>query len=100
MMKEEKIQYPRFSKIIKECREKIKKKFIEHGNSWNNIFIGDKFWRNRLQTEINEIWSAENRCEQKKEIVDAINILAMMYEKCDYECKEEDKIYKRTWRYG
>ena len=97
---QEKIEYPDFNKIIKECKTKMKQKFPEYGNSWHNIFTNDEFWKKRLNGEIKEIFKAKNSCEKKKEIVDAINILSMMFDLTDYECEQEDENYKRTWRYG
>ena len=93
-------EYPDFKQITKLCKEKIKEKFPQYGNSWNDLFIKDSFWMKRLQGEIDEIWKAENSCQQKKEIIDAINILSMMFDAVDHKCKEEDGIYQRTWRYG
>mgnify|MGYP001585857438 CR=1 FL=1 len=95
-----KIEYPNFNKIIQECKDKILEKFPQYGNSWHDIFISDRFWKKRLNGEIKEIWKAENNCQRKKEIIDAINILAMMYEVSNYKCDEETEIYKKTWRYG
>lgn len=102
-----KIAYPKFNKIVEDCKDKIKDKFPEYGNSWKDTgLIYTDFWEKRLNGEIKEIFElkdtlADNKFNlMKSEIVDAINVLAMMYEHANQLSKKENDIYKRTWRYG
>lgn len=106
-MKKQRVQYPNFDKIIVDCKEKIKSKFPEYGNSWQDTgLIFTDFWEKRLKQEIKEIFENHDKFDNNKfqsmkgEIIDAINVLAMMYEHADIEATEEHEIYKRTWRYG
>lgn len=74
--------YPEFNKIIDSCRDKILEKFPQYGNTWEMCY-DSKFWRGRLETEIKEIWRSERPLEMKREIVDVINVLVMMYHNVD-----------------
>lgn len=74
-------EFPNFEKIIENCKVKMKLKFFEYGNSWNNISISDKWWKQRLEGEIKEVFEAKDSWIKQKEIEDAINVLAMMWEK-------------------
>lgn len=76
--------YPDFNKIIDLCRDKILERFPQYGNSWQGCY-DFKFWRTRLETEIKEIWRSERPEETKREIIDAINVLVMMYYNVDLE---------------
>ena len=76
------IQLPNFIIIANKCQEKMRETFHKYGNSWLH-FNGLKFWKNRLDGEINEIWKAETFEEYQKEIIDAINVLSMMYDRYD-----------------
>ena len=77
----EKIKYPNFKEIEKKCKEKIKEKFPKYGNSWNDNFCIDwAWWEKRLQGETDEIFNTIYPTERRDEIIDAINILAMMYQ--------------------
>lgn len=96
----EKIEFPEFKDIIKKCKEKMIEKFPEYANSWQNVIIEDDWWKKRLNVEIKEIFKADTYCKQREEIIDAINILAMMFDHADHDCKEEYEIYKKTWRYN
>lgn len=73
--------YPDFDEIIKDCKAKMKQKFFQYGNSWKDITISDEWWKKRLEGEIKEIFKTKNHWLSEKEIIDAINILAMMWEK-------------------
>lgn len=102
-----KIEYPKFNKIVYDCKYKIKSKFPEYGNSWKYVGLTfTNYWEKRLQGEIKEIFENKSDYDNNKfqlmkgEIVDAINVLAMMYEHADNMAKEEHEIYKRTWRYA
>jgi len=76
------IAFPDFVEIIFNCKEKMKETFVKYGNSWLH-FNGLKFWKDRLDGEINEIWKAKTYEEYQKEIIDAINVLSMMYNRYD-----------------
>jgi RNA processing factor Prp31 len=73
--------FPNLTEIVDKCRTKIRKKYDEYGNSWVGETDWD-FWRMRLSGEIKEIWASGNMEKRQNEIIDAINILAMMYENC------------------
>jgi hypothetical protein len=73
--------YPDFTEIVKACKSKMKLKFFEYGNSWEDVTITDEWWKKRLTNEIKEIFKAKDTWLVEKEIIDAINILAMMWEK-------------------
>ena len=76
------IKFPNFVKIHIQCRELLKQKFPHYGNSWIG-FTQKSWWKRRLRGEINEVFRAKNSTDCKKEICDAINILAMMYENAE-----------------
>ena len=76
------VTYPDFIKIINECQNKMKLAYLKYGNSWLK-YQGLKFWKNRLDGEIKEIWEAETFEEYQKEIIDAINVLSMMHDRYD-----------------
>lgn len=85
-MKQQTPILPNFDEIIQKCKAKIECKFDDYGNSW--VGYSDwQFWMNRLQGEIAEIWQTSNPKQFEKEIVDAINILSMMYMNSDYWSK-------------
>lgn len=75
-----KIKFPHFREINIECRNKIIVKFKQYGNSWVQWNPDLKWWKKRLNKEIKEIFLSTNPVERQREIVDAINILSMMYE--------------------
>lgn len=75
----DKCRFPNFKQIISQCKEKMKSQFPKYGNSWRGE-RNFQFWKRRLENEIKEIWEAKTEAEFKKEIVDAINILAMINE--------------------
>lgn len=85
------IYYPEFMKIFGRCKSIMIAKFILYKNSWINF--GDmKFWKRRLEREVDEIWKAKNKEDYKKEICDVINVLAMMYENAEsYEPPKKRK---------
>lgn len=80
----EKIQYPDFKTIIKQCKSKMDEKFPEYGNSWNQTEfpynVDWDWWFKRLQGEVDEIKKCNNPIQRRNEIIDAVNILAMMIE--------------------
>lgn len=76
------IGLPEFVDIMFKCKEKMKQTFKKYGNSWLN-FNGLKFWKKRLDGEIDEIWKAKTFEEYQKEIIDAINVLSMMHDRYD-----------------
>lgn len=78
------VQFPQFKNIIENCKDKINEKFPKYGNSWINTRFDDDFWQKRLDGEIKEIFMANNPKEFKDEIIDAINVLSMMYENAIY----------------
>lgn len=71
--------YPNFDQITKDCKKKIDESFIDYGNSWK-YNSDDDFWKIRIQNEIDEIWESENPKQMEKEIIDAVNVLAMTKE--------------------
>jgi len=77
-----KILYPNFKEIIKLCKGKIDEKFEDYGNSWkqDGYFTNWAWWNKRLKGEIDEILKTNHPVEKRDEIIDAINILAMMYQ--------------------
>ena len=77
-----KIAFPDFIEIISKCKEKMKETFLKYGNSWL-YQNGLKFWKKRLDDEIDEIWKAKTYEEYQKEIIDTINVLSMMYDSYD-----------------
>ena len=93
------IKYPNFKLIQKLCREKIAKKFFQYGNQWKTN-QSKFFWNQRLEDEIKEIRLSTTAQERESEIIDAINILMMMFENNHPLIKEEWEIYAKTWRYG
>ena len=76
------VQFPNFVNIANKCQEKMRETFHKYGNSWLR-FNGLSFWKKRLDGEIEEIWKAETFEEYQKEIIDAINVLSMMYGRYD-----------------
>lgn len=76
------IGYPDFIEIVTKCKEKMSETYNKYGNSWMD-FNGLKFWKSRLDGEIEEIYQAKTFEEFQKEIIDAINVLSMMYQKPD-----------------
>ena len=71
---------PSWNRITDECKKKIESKFPQYGNSWENQNIPLSWWKDRLLGEIDEIFKLPFTPEERqKEIIDAINILAMMY---------------------
>lgn len=75
----DKCRFPRFNLLVKKCKIKMKETFPKYGNSWR--FERDfRFWKKRLQGEIDEIWKAGTKEEFEKEIIDAINVLSMIHE--------------------
>ncbi len=76
------VTFPDFVEIIFKCQEKMKETFPKYGNSWL-YFNGLKFWKKRLDGEIDEIWKAKTFAEYQKEIIDAVNVLSMMYNRSD-----------------
>ena len=76
------ITYPDFIKIMNKCKDKMKVTYLKYGNSWLK-YQGLKFWKNRLDGEIDEIWKAKTFEEYQKEIIDAINVLSMMHDRHD-----------------
>ncbi|MDE1868195.1 MAG: hypothetical protein KGI08_10870 [Thaumarchaeota archaeon] len=75
----DKCRFPRFNLLVKKCKTKMKETFPKYGNSWR--FERDfRFWKKRLQGEIDEIWKAETKEQFEKEIIDAINVLSMIHE--------------------
>lgn len=90
-MKELPCVYPNFEKITKDCQKIIEQKYKEYGNSWVNC-NDIKFWQERLQTEIDEIETATTEEEMTEEILDAINILCMMWHNTtDFNFKERNE---------
>lgn len=87
MNKEESLEcaYPEFDKIVQACKEKIKLKFFEYGNSWQDWMISDAWWKKRIQTEVKEIFKQHHPYDAITEIIDAINILAMYHAKKQFE---------------
>lgn len=75
-------KFPDFQEIVKKSKEKMLEKFPQYGNSWQEeSFLTDwSWWEKRLKNEIKEIWESSNPITTQEEIIDAINILAMMYE--------------------
>ena len=72
-------KFPDFEKIKQACKTKIMLKFHRYSNSW--IGCSDwKFWKKRLNGEVQEIWKAKDNEKFKEEVIDAISILSMMYE--------------------
>ncbi len=79
--RKEKIKYPDFKEINKKCKSKMEEKFDEYGNSWNeNIVFDWSWWYKRLQGEVKEIAETNHPITRQEEIIDAINILSMMYQ--------------------
>jgi hypothetical protein len=76
------IALPEFVDIMFKCKEKMIQTFKKYGNTWLN-HNGLKFWKKRIDGEIDEIWKAKTFEEYQKEIIDAINILSMMYDRYD-----------------
>lgn len=76
------IRYPNFKPIILQCKKLMKIKHPLYDNTWIGYFA-KSWWKKRLEGEIKEIFKAKNPDECKREICDAINILAMMYENAD-----------------
>jgi len=99
---EEQLEFPDFDKIIMHCKTIMSLKFPEYKNSWKSIdydfgfFSGmsdNRFWNKRLQDEVQEFLSSTRREDAMKELVDIINVCAMIYEQCTYT---QDP----NWRYG
>lgn len=77
----------------------MKEKFFRYGNSWVG-FNDDKFWKSRLQREIDEIWKAKTPEEMKNEITDAINVLAMINSNVNnmsWLFQDETKMERKTF---
>lgn len=98
----EKPEFPDFKLISKLGKNKIKSQFPKYGNSWKMVPINPnwEWWQKRLQGEIKEIFKSDNAIEREKEIIDAINILAFMFENNHIVAEMEHDTYQRTWRYG
>jgi hypothetical protein len=77
------VEFPDFDKIILICKEQIRGKYSEYGNTWQDPLIAWDWWKQRLRGEIKEIFKTENEYDRRKEIIDAINILSMMFDKAD-----------------
>jgi len=92
MMKADKIEYPFFDEIVIQCKEKIKEKFEEYGNSWKDDPFTMEWWENRLREEIKEIFEAKTIDKFIDEIPDAINILAMIYSRSRQPCSRCGKM--------
>ena len=92
------VAYPKFDEIVEKCRAKIKENFSEYQNTWQTTdLLGcHGFWFSRLQEEIDEIWKSESWKGGQKEIIDAINILAFMYELSKNEIDFENETDKET----
>jgi len=87
------IEYPDFKKIIQHCKSNMKLKYKQYGNSWNDqVNITWEWWEKRLKNEVNEIKNAEYDYDKMSEIVDAISILAMMYEKAKFQYELEQSV--------
>jgi len=76
------VSYPDFIYIVNKCKQKMEKTYLKYGNSWIR-FNGLKFWKERLDGELDEIWKAETFKEYQSEIRDTINILSMMHDRYD-----------------
>lgn len=70
---------PDWERIVRLCKAKIEEKYPEYGNSWTEKRTLS-WWQDRLGGEISEVIKSKYSPEQRqKEIIDAINILAMMF---------------------
>ena len=81
-------EFPDFEDITKECKAKILEKFPQYGNSWKHEPLTLEWWFKRLDDEIKEIKTTQDPIVMSLEILDAINILSMMYERIGARCQK------------
>ena len=98
---QEKIVYPDFDKIIQSCKKLMQEKFPEYKNSWQELDyefgyafqMDNKFWIKRLKGEVKEFLKAETAEEARKELLDIINVCAMIHDQCK-------QLRDSNWRYS
>lgn len=81
-------EYPEFDEILKECKQKMELKFFEYGNSWKYKPFTLDWWLKRLDGEIKEIHKSKDAVILSDEIIDAINVLCMLYERIGSRCQK------------
>ena len=89
----EKIIFPDFERIIKNCKKIMEEKFPQYKNSWTTMdydlgyhkdFSDNKFWIKRLTVEFEEFKKATTVAEARKELEDIINVCSMIHEQLTY----------------
>ena len=91
LSQQNKVEFPDFNEIMEECKKKMIEKFPEYGNTWKHEPLTLHWWLQRLRGEISEIKKTKNPTKITAEIIDAINILAMIYERIGSRCYKCNK---------
>lgn len=96
---EEQIKFPDFKRIVERCKEKMEKKFPDYKNSWTKMYYFDNptWWNKRLMVEVQEFIDAKGQTDKYEELIDIMNICAMIYQEMG---NFADPSYQYTWRYG
>ena len=94
------IHYPMFDLLLANAKYRMKQRFKDYGNSWEDVPCidmnqkGRQWWNDRLSKEVQEVIDAKSDGERAREIEDVVAILAMMHTNCR---KDGDFIWNDSW---